>query len=50
MNQWESTVWKRLEEKEWNEDCQKAFDKIKTYLLNPPVLVKPEPGRPSQRW
>ena len=30
----------------WIEDCQKAFDKIKEYLLNPPILVPPMPGRP----
>lgn len=30
----------------WNEDCQRAFDKIKAYLANPPVLVPPKPGRP----
>ena len=29
-----------------NEDCQKAFDKVKKYLLNPPILVPPTPGRP----
>ncbi|KAL3515059.1 hypothetical protein ACH5RR_021961 [Cinchona calisaya] len=26
----------------WNDDCQQAFDKIKDYLLNPPVLVPPK--------
>lgn len=31
---------------EWTKDCQQAFDKIKHYLLNPPVLVPPTPGRP----
>ncbi|XP_071918759.1 uncharacterized protein [Coffea arabica] len=30
----------------WNEECQRAFDKIKDYLLHPPVLVPPKPGRP----
>nr|XP_027095987.1 uncharacterized protein LOC113715883 [Coffea arabica] len=30
----------------WNEECQQAFDKIKDYLLHPPVLVPPKPGRP----
>uniref|UniRef100_A0A2N9HFP0 Uncharacterized protein n=1 Tax=Fagus sylvatica TaxID=28930 RepID=A0A2N9HFP0_FAGSY len=30
----------------WTEDCQKAFDKIKEYLLNPPILVPPTPGCP----
>ena len=28
----------------WNENCQQAFDKIKTYLLNPPVLVSTQAG------
>ncbi|XP_055830980.1 uncharacterized protein LOC129900016 [Solanum dulcamara] len=30
----------------WTEECQRAFDKIKEYLSNPPVLVPPELGRP----
>ncbi|XP_070035587.1 uncharacterized protein [Nicotiana tomentosiformis] len=30
----------------WTDECQEAFDKIKSYLSNPPVLVPPEPGRP----
>ena len=30
----------------WNEDCQRAFDKIKDYLQSPPILVPPTPGRP----
>nr|XP_027093622.1 uncharacterized protein LOC113714023 [Coffea arabica] len=30
----------------WNEECQQAFDKIKDYLLHPPVLVPPKSGRP----
>ncbi|XP_070035361.1 uncharacterized protein [Nicotiana tomentosiformis] len=30
----------------WTDECQQAFDKINNYLLNPPVLVPPEPGRP----
>lgn len=32
--------------KEWNEECQKAFDQIKKYLSKPPVLVPPVPGKP----
>ncbi|XP_070045612.1 uncharacterized protein [Nicotiana tomentosiformis] len=33
--------------KEWTDDCQNAFDRIKDYLSKPPVLVPPpEPGRP----
>ncbi|XP_070013016.1 uncharacterized protein [Nicotiana sylvestris] len=30
----------------WTDECQDAFDKIKEYLSNPPVLVPLEPGRP----
>jgi len=30
----------------WTTECQEAFDKVKEYLSNPPVLVPPEPGRP----
>ncbi|XP_059599332.1 uncharacterized protein LOC132255277 [Vitis vinifera] len=30
----------------WNDDCQFAFEKIKEYLLSPPILVPPTPGRP----
>ncbi|XP_070009984.1 uncharacterized protein [Nicotiana sylvestris] len=30
----------------WTYECQEAFDKIKEYLSNPPVLVPPKPGRP----
>ena len=25
----------------WHEQCQKAFEKIKSYLLKPPILVPP---------
>ncbi|XP_031405832.1 protein ACCELERATED CELL DEATH 6-like [Punica granatum] len=30
---------------EWDDDCQKAFDDIKTYLVQSPVLVPPTPGQ-----
>ncbi|XP_058750755.1 uncharacterized protein LOC131623749 [Vicia villosa] len=30
----------------WNDDCQKAFDSIKEYLLEPPILIPPVEGRP----
>jgi len=30
----------------WNDKCQKAFDELKQYLLNPSVLVPPVPGHP----
>ena len=29
-----------------NEECDEAFEKIKQYLLNPPLLVPPVPERP----
>ncbi|PKI71947.1 hypothetical protein CRG98_007630 [Punica granatum] len=31
---------------EWDDKCQKAFDTIKAYLVQPPVLVPPSPDRP----
>ena len=31
---------------EWNEKCQKAFEKIKDYLISPPVLKLPRQGKP----
>ena len=31
---------------EWDEECQVAFDKVKEYLINPPVLVPPVQGKP----
>ncbi|XP_021658430.2 uncharacterized protein LOC110648488 [Hevea brasiliensis] len=30
----------------WNDDCQEAFENIKNYLSNPPILVPPILGRP----
>ncbi|PKU85203.1 putative mitochondrial protein [Dendrobium catenatum] len=30
----------------WDEKCQNAFDNIKQYLSNPPVLAAPFPGKP----
>ena len=29
----------------WNDDCQRAFEKIKECLFSPPVLVPPTPRR-----
>jgi len=29
---------------EWTNECQAAFDKIKQYLLNPPILIPLTPG------
>jgi len=31
---------------EWNEECQKAFDELKTYLASSLVLCPPTPGKP----
>jgi hypothetical protein len=31
---------------EWDETCKNAFESIKKYLLNPPVLGVPIPGKP----
>ncbi|KAL0406165.1 UNVERIFIED_CONTAM: Transposon Tf2-12 polyprotein [Sesamum latifolium] len=31
---------------QWDEGCQNAFESIKRYLLNPPVLGAPVPGKP----
>ena len=30
----------------WNNDCQAAFEKIKEYLHEPPILMPPVEGRP----
>lgn len=30
----------------WNGDCQEAFDKIKEYMQEPPVLMPSVEGRP----
>jgi len=30
----------------WNDECQEAFDKIKKYLQEPPILMPPVEGRP----
>ncbi|XP_074378044.1 uncharacterized protein LOC141719566 [Apium graveolens] len=30
----------------WNPECQKAFEEIKYYLSQPPVLTKAQPGEP----
>ncbi|KAG9450039.1 hypothetical protein H6P81_010004 [Aristolochia fimbriata] len=31
---------------EWDESCQRAFQNIKDYLMKPPVLIAPVPGKP----
>ena len=30
----------------WDDKCQQAFDAIKGYLMNPPVLQPPKPKKP----
>ena len=30
----------------WSDECQKAFELIKEYLLHPPILVPPRQGKP----
>ncbi|PKI58222.1 hypothetical protein CRG98_021393 [Punica granatum] len=30
----------------WDDECQKAFDTVKAYLIQPPVLVPPSPDCP----
>ena len=30
----------------WDEECQIAFEKVKEYLTNAPILVPPVPRRP----
>ncbi|PKI66317.1 hypothetical protein CRG98_013279, partial [Punica granatum] len=31
---------------EWDDECQKAFNTVKAYLIQPPVFVPPSPDRP----
>ena len=45
MNQF-SNCYEKNQVVEWNEDCQIAFDKIKQYLREPPILRLLVPGRP----
>ena len=37
---------KKHDSGEWDVDCQKAFDQVKEYFSNSPILVPPTPGRP----
>ena len=34
----------------WDDECQKAFEKIKAYLANPPVLAPALPGIPLRLY
>lgn len=31
---------------DWGDECKKAFDDLKHYLLNPPILIHPKEGVP----
>ncbi|XP_058763854.1 uncharacterized protein LOC131637289 [Vicia villosa] len=37
---------RKNQEIQWNEDCQTAFETIKQYLQEPPILMPPVHGRP----
>ena len=37
---------KKHDSREWTEECQIAFDKVKDYLSTPPILVSPIPRKP----
>ena len=37
---------KKNDKFECNDQCQDAFDKIKAYLQNPPILSPPNPAKP----
>ena len=45
-NLWAYKLLKKNVAVEWTEECREAFERIKNYLSNPPVLVPPDPGRP----
>ena len=37
---------RKKQPKVWDDQCTQAFERIKEYLLSPPILVPPIPGRP----
>ena len=39
-------ILRKNEPHEWNDECQKAFEFIKEYLLHPPILVPLMHGKP----
>ena len=39
-------MFRKHNSSEWDEECLLAFDKVKEYLINLPVLVPPVPGKP----
>lgn len=34
----------------WKKDCQSAFEEIKHYLTQPPILSSPQPGERSYMY
>ena len=34
----------------WGKEQQLALEEIKSYLVNPPVLIPPQQGKPFSRW
>ncbi|XP_073137608.1 uncharacterized mitochondrial protein AtMg00860-like [Henckelia pumila] len=41
-----SRLMKKRVSFKWDESCKNAFESIKAYLMKPPVLAAPMPGRP----
>ena len=39
-------ILKKSQPTVWDDQCQRAFERIREYLLSPPVLVPLTPGRP----
>ena len=37
---------RKYDSEKWDEDCQKAFNRVKGYLSNPPILVPSVAGKP----
>ncbi|XP_026383293.1 uncharacterized protein LOC113278750 [Papaver somniferum] len=36
---------KKVKKFDWNEECERAFNEIKQYLISPPVLTSPKTGQ-----
>ena len=41
---------RKKQPKVWDDQCQQAFERTREYMLFPPVLVPPMPGRPLLFW
>lgn len=39
-------VLKQPQNFEWNEECTKAFQELKSFLTTPPIFVRPDQGKP----